>query len=1068
MKKIFEAIKDKAVIGKIENEIKKISIRDYLVFKIGIETGLKLNEILSLIVKDIDDNFKINPDLLIEIVQYITKRNKDNEQYIFTSEISKKNTKLNDLTVNRSFIKACEVLKIEKISGQTIRKTFGYWYYKENNRDISFLQNLFNHSAPSVTYKYIGLDNREVKKRILKNIASEKNNFIGRKKELKQLFKYMKPLKSSNFGGVVYIDGEAGIGKTYLIEEFKKQVSENNDIENINFFYLPSDEKFKKSLNPVKHFFYYYFNQSEKNTAKLNKSNFDIGYKKFISSIEDFKKKILASDNDKKDSGNTRSYEQFQDVKDIIAELIRTKSIIGALVDLNWKKSLYEELDGKARYENTIYAVKNFIKASTLLSPVILQLEDAHWIDEDTKKLLKILTQNVDNFPFMIFSVNRYTDDKKSEVKLGLPEVKENRVKLEKFSEAKVKEFVKGFSKSKEIDKKYFSVILEKSEGNPFYLNQFINSDIDYSKEVISLSKTILGKIDKLAENKREIIKTAAVMGNKIDTTIMKSIFKDMDIYEIKDGFFDISSQKELSFNHALIKDVIYASLADYEKHKIHKEIAVTIENKYRKKIKNYYEEIAYHYEGGAVTEKAKSYLEKAANFSKTNYSNERALRYYEKLLSYLDKDLEVKNKSEVKKYLKVQFEYGTILQLTGKIEDAFSCYETILLKAKEHDNITDIGRIHSEIGNLHTQKGKFEDALKSHKKSLKIYTKEGNKRGQSLVLTNIGAYYIDMMDYGKPLKYLKKALKLSKEFGDSKIMSAALNNIGGFYLATNNFDKALEYFERDLKINKQLGNREALSITTGQIGLFYQGIGDYDKAIVNLTKAVKISEELGQIHGILGLNYYLGEVQWAKRNFTKAMDCYKIVLKNSEEIGSIAMLFYALYGIAIIYKDSNNYIKSMEYFDKATVYVIQLGVKPTLSHFLYCKASLFYKMKDYNKSKEIAKESYRIAKDVEREDFILDLDILAEKNNFKLSENIDKKLKCIENLKSLLSKLKNNKEKEAEIHYEVAILLHGLKLKDFFTFKDKAVTIFKEPYNNKPRIDFKNNYEELEKLKHI
>ena len=336
MKTIFEAIKDKSIIKNLKTEISKVSVRDYLVFSIGITTGLKINQILNLSIKDISNKnsislkeektgkekeYKISSDLLKEIDSYIsstkkTMKNSEND-LIFTSEVSKKKSakKLNPITVNRSFEKACKVLMIEKIGSDTLRKTFGYWYYKETNRDISYLQNLFNHSAPSVTLKYIGIDNREVKKKIAK---SKEEHFIGRKKELQSLFRYIKPIKQSKkeFGGIVYIDGEAGIGKTYLLDEFKRQVSEKEE-SNICFFYLPCDEKLKKSLNPIKHFFHYYFNQSETNTGKKNKSNFEIGYKKFISSIDTFKKKVLASDSNNK---NNLSYQQFQDVKDIIDE----------------------------------------------------------------------------------------------------------------------------------------------------------------------------------------------------------------------------------------------------------------------------------------------------------------------------------------------------------------------------------------------------------------------------------------------------------------------------------------------------------------------------------------------------------------------------------------------------------------------------------------------------------------------------------------------------------------------------------------------------------------------------
>ena len=63
----------------------------------------------------------------------------------------------------------------------------------------------------------------------------------------------------------------------------------------------------------------------------------------------------------------------------------RTRSFLGALVDLFWDSSLYAQLDPQGRFENTLGALKTLIKAESLCRPVVLVLEDAQWLDEDSK-----------------------------------------------------------------------------------------------------------------------------------------------------------------------------------------------------------------------------------------------------------------------------------------------------------------------------------------------------------------------------------------------------------------------------------------------------------------------------------------------------------------------------------------------------------------------------------------------------------------------------------------------------------------------------------------------------------
>ena len=106
----------------------------------------------------------------------------------------------------------------------------------------------------------------------------------------------------------------------------------------------------------------------------------------------------------------------------IFKELIRTKSILGAQIGLFWYESLWEQLDAKGKYENTLYAIKNFFLAQSLLKPVVIELEDGHWVDSDSLALLEVLTRNIARYPIVLLTTLRYNDDG-SKMSFGLDEV---------------------------------------------------------------------------------------------------------------------------------------------------------------------------------------------------------------------------------------------------------------------------------------------------------------------------------------------------------------------------------------------------------------------------------------------------------------------------------------------------------------------------------------------------------------------------------------------------------------------------------------------------------------------
>ena len=119
--------------------------------------------------------------------------------------------------------------------------------------------------------------------------------------------------------------------------------------------------------------------------------------------------------------------------------------------------------------------------------------------------------------------------------------------------------------------------------------------------------------------------------------------------------------------------------------------------------------------------------------------------------------------------------------------------------------------------------------------------------------------------------------------------------------------------------------------------------------------------------------------------------------------------------------------------------------------------------MQEFHKAKHCNENCYILAKRLNSVMYIFISKTLNEKINFKLSHNVQVKLKCIENLKALLKKEKEE-ENIATMNYEIAVMLNDLQ-KENSEYKNQAVSIFKKLYKKMPKIEYKNKYEELEKL---
>lgn len=160
-------IKDKKTLKLFGETLKEVDYKYYIMFELGVGTGLQLQDILSFKNKDVTGkkeisvsigtkNVKITfkvPEELQKIIKDFTK-GKDPDAYLILGHATA-NKPVSREQAYRVLRAAGHKIGLNSIGAQTMRKTFAWNYYKETG-DIYYLQNLFNHASPSITYRFIG------------------------------------------------------------------------------------------------------------------------------------------------------------------------------------------------------------------------------------------------------------------------------------------------------------------------------------------------------------------------------------------------------------------------------------------------------------------------------------------------------------------------------------------------------------------------------------------------------------------------------------------------------------------------------------------------------------------------------------------------------------------------------------------------------------------------------------------------------------------------------------------------------------------------------------------------
>ena len=170
---LVQPIRDKKILDKFKKEVLKRNKRDYIIVLIGINTGLRIGDIVPLKSKDLYKKTHISIQeqktgkskrfpimhIIDEINYYIEENNLSEDDYLFESrQVDQDGIKRNISTTQayRRLKAVAEYLNIEDFGTHSLRKSFGYHYYKQN-KDIAKLMTIFNHSSEAITMRYIGI-----------------------------------------------------------------------------------------------------------------------------------------------------------------------------------------------------------------------------------------------------------------------------------------------------------------------------------------------------------------------------------------------------------------------------------------------------------------------------------------------------------------------------------------------------------------------------------------------------------------------------------------------------------------------------------------------------------------------------------------------------------------------------------------------------------------------------------------------------------------------------------------------------------------------------------------------
>lgn len=819
----------------------------------------------------------------------------------------------------------------------------------------------FNHKG-DIQYK--GIDEDIPTYELLgKNIDDQQvfgGRMVGRQKELEQLLNFSKPILSNHFAGVAYLFGEAGIGKSRLSFEMRSQLLK---IGSLSWLTCQADQILKKPLNPFIYFLKNYFKQSFENTE--------------IQNIESFEKKYLELYHDDRLIAH-------EDATQIRRELSRTKSILAAQVGINSSSSLWQQLDAKGRYQNTLAALSNLIVAESCLQPVVLELEDAHWFDQDSIAFLHEFARKMTRHPIFVLVTSRYDDNGEKVHLFSRETLLDGKHKiLEIDLNILQPDAIKHFAEIKlqaPISSEFKALLLRTTNGNPFYAEQIIEyfseSNLLQKRKQVwhikdnslklssSINSILMARIDRLSILVKETVKAAAVIGREFEIPVLNEVMKAQKEFIARNGDANAVLKEQIQtaergqiwravnelryiFKHSLLREAVYDMQLRARLRRLHQLIAEAIEKLYQGKIEERYADLAFHFGEAEIEDKTNFYLLKAADFNRLKYQNARALDLYQQLVVNYRKD----SSTDREELVSVLLKKASVLRLVGEWDRCHEVYEEAMDLIKDQKNHLYSGRIHNLTGELLTLKGNYDDAKIHLEAAATHFEFTDDNVGKYQVYGNLGTLFFRQGIYDHAKSYFTKSIELSREHNPDKANAAIVSNLGLAHMNEGNYDEAIRWQKSELAICEKINDSQGRANLYTNMGIVLFEKGDYDAALESYEKGLQLSDELGNKLLVSIAIGCIGSVYQRKGDYVRASEHFLKDLTISEELGDKQGIAIALGLLGELRSEEGEFDLARGYLEKNLTLCEELNYRKGIAKAVNALADIFMVKRDYEKA---------------------------------------------------------------------------------------------------------------------
>jgi class 3 adenylate cyclase/tetratricopeptide (TPR) repeat protein len=580
--------------------------------------------------------------------------------------------------------------------------------------------------------------------------------------------------------------------------------------------------------------------------------------------------------------------------------------LLGPVLGLSMPDSdLTASFDGELRKTSLEDLLTRLLATRAAQDPLVLVIEDAHWLDPLSRDLLEALTRTVSGRRILLVVITRpdgtalaglpiRPGDHVTDLELAALDPDAARALVAERHRALV---------ARDPSPELVDAVVGRAEGNPFYLEQLVEYVLAHTgaegAEALelpaSLHSLVLSRIDAQAEGSRRAVKVASVIGRDFRTPLVAAAYPDLGVEDaVHDDLLGAAGTRLIAlenpaarawaFGHAVTRDVAYDSLPFSTRRVLHGRVGDALESE-PDGPRRHLNLLAYHYAHSEDLPKKRRYLKDAAAAARAAYAQQTAISYLEQVLPIVDADERVEVLLQLAEAQEIGGDWGAAEDNVARARAA----------AEEVGDVGGVARARVARGELARKQGRYAEAEEELSAAEVAFAEIGDTAGRGRVLNLRGTLESQQGHPDLARAAYEESLALRRELGDDAGVAAMLSNLAVVAEHVGDLDEAERLGEEALERRRDLGDQRAVSVSLTNMGMLATTRGDLPLARGRFLEAQELAEAVGDPwvvavgrHNSANVSRDLGDLASAASDFRLALDGYV----ERDDLWSVAHLF--------------------------------------------------------------------------------------------------------------------------------------------------------------------------------